>query len=246
MKDAAKALAKLGRSCFIPYVATSIPSSALENFIVGVWNLHAGRLGLGIPRGAGAEVWSQRLDVGAGDYVPWHSDKDEAAFAVDPDNPKHPIISSVTYLNDSDEMATVVFGENNTLVCFGRKGQHLAFDGRMLHGVVPVGKGGREDGADGEASGQRNKRRRKRRRRRLTLLVNLWLEPPSRQDFVAPPTGEGGENGGENIDFEKAPWDEIPVSHPLMTQDNDNPDEIIAQVTSRSDICTCLLVEAET
>ena len=135
-----KALAKLGRSSFLS--SDSIPSSPLERFVLSVFNFHTKRLNLRVPIGAGAELWSQRLNIPARDFVPWHRDKDESAFASNPSSPpRHPTVSTVTYLNDNESAATFVFGENNALAVFGREGEHLAFDGRMLHGVVRVGEG---------------------------------------------------------------------------------------------------------
>ena len=49
--------------------------------------------------------------------------------------------------------------------------------------------------------------------RRLTLLINLWLEPPERQNFVAIPECSGevpGDGGyGDDVTFLKAAWDEV-------------------------------------
>lgn len=125
-------MAKLGKSCFIPAAAaTDAHTTTLEAFILSVFRFHAQRLNLKVQQGAGAEVWSQRLDVGAGDFIPWHRDKCEASHKSCPDAPlRHPTVSTVTYLTDSS-VPTVVFGENNALVVFGRKGQHLAFDGKV-------------------------------------------------------------------------------------------------------------------
>ena len=125
----------------------------------------------------------------------------------------------------------------------------MAFDGKMLHGVVKMGKGGFEDDNNCKAGGQSSKRRRKNRRRRLTLLINLWLEPPSKQNFAALPKGHDlgvGRGGPGNTGFEKAAWHEMSVSHPLLGKDNDDPNQIIEKVSGTVDPGTYLLVDTET
>ena len=47
----------------------------------------------------------------------------------------NPTISTVTYLTSNSERPTVVFGEQETLISFPRQGNHLAFSGKLLHGV---------------------------------------------------------------------------------------------------------------
>lgn len=111
--------------------------------------------------------------------IPFHLDKDENHSKLHPTLPtKHPLISTVTYLKNS-ERSTIIFGENNILISKSEAGKHVAFSGEYIHGV---GEGGRK---------------RKREGKRLTVLVNVWLEKIMVDGFA-----ESEELGDDN-DFEE-------------------------------------------
>lgn len=134
------------------------------------------------------EWWCQHLNESLvdGEQIPWHYDKDEEMLALHPDSPaRHPILSTVTYLTPGSP--TVVFesaprdssGATKAWVMPGIPGDHLAFDGSLLHGVpagltnAQYGKGAEEVSADAAIA-----------RSRITFLVNVWPQD-------APPLGVG-------------------------------------------------------
>lgn len=181
--------------------AEGAPRTPLEHFALDVWALHMrGRAPAECdPARSGVEYWVQRrgsqMPRGA-QSINWHFDKDEelreahGLFV-------HPFISTVTYLSDAGA-PTVVMPVQIELdgsgaraseaggsaaaatVSYPRRGRHLAFTGRALHGC-PL-----------ELAFQK---RRQRPYERLTVLVNLWINhrpagveraPPD----AAPPTGK--------------------------------------------------------
>ena len=166
------------------------PRCALEALAGAIFRTHTREMGVdAFDRGtSGAEWWVQ-----TGKRVGLHWDKDEACreksgiFV-------HPALSTVTYLTedtgDGTNAPTLVF-ENVTVpeiarhgggvpgnlqpdprcrrvvASWPKRGKHVAFDGRLLHGVFPelsTPAGGNSRGSGGSRSF-----------RRVTFLVNVWL-----------------------------------------------------------------------
>ena len=160
------------------------PRCTIEALAAAVFRTHTRKMGGdAFDRGmSGAEWWVQ-----TGKRVGLHWDKDEACreksgvFV-------HPALSTVTYLTedtgDGTNAPTLVF-ENMTVPGIARhgggvpgnlqtdprcrrvvaswpkRGKHVAFDGRLLHGVFPELASAGTTRADGS--------------RRVTFLANVWL-----------------------------------------------------------------------
>lgn len=140
------------------------------------------------PDRSGIEWWIQMRDAAApGGYevIGFHWDKDEDLVDEQGLN-VHPLVATITYLTASGpptivlshrtgvEYGTERFGAiDEAVVCYPLPGKHVAFDGRLLHGVpsdlavddhvadVPEFFAAKRDGPAG---------------RRLTLLANVWLD----------------------------------------------------------------------
>ena len=160
------------------------PRCALEALAAAIFQTHTAKMGddafeVGT---SGAEWWVQ-----TGGSVGLHWDKDEACRETSGIF-VHPALSTVTYLtgdqNNDTDAPTLVF-ENLTVPRLARhgggvpgnlqpdpachrvvaswpkRGKHVAFDGRLLHGVFPELASAGTTHADGS--------------RRVTFLVNVWL-----------------------------------------------------------------------
>ena len=132
-----------------------------------VFWFHASRFNFNLTESSCCEVWAQDLLDGhapskaEAEYIPWHYDKDEEAYKKNNHLLIHPTIATVTYLTSNYHHPTVVFGEKETLISFPRCGNHLAFAGKLLHGVPAKGVSAK-----------------KQKKRRTTLLINIWLQAP--------------------------------------------------------------------
>ncbi|KAG8465809.1 hypothetical protein KFE25_005379 [Diacronema lutheri] len=151
----------------------------LERFALDVWAFHMhGRTPAECDLArSGVEFWAQRRSsrsARAAQSINWHFDKDEAlreAHGVF----VHPHISTVTYLSDAGAPTVVMpvridldgtgarldapaASASCATVSYPRRGRHLAFNGRLLHGC-PI-----------ELAFQRVQSYERR-----TVLVNIWL-----------------------------------------------------------------------
>ena len=180
-------LERLHRDCATVYTyvegsmwlaADAAPRCMIESLAAAVFKRHT--RGLVFDRtAAGAEFWVQVRMPSAdndGDPVDFHWDVDEHL------QDEHratvtPHLSTVTYLCDGGaptvlvddvhaperyRVADVYGTVESATLSFPRLGKHLVFDGRVLHGAVPVSAATPSEP-------------------RITLLVNIWLEHhPSR------------------------------------------------------------------
>jgi hypothetical protein len=135
----------------------------------------------------GAEWWVQvkpvsalGSDVVANEAVDLHYDKDEE-LAESFDLGSFPTLSTVTYLRSTPNASpTIVFphtydkgeGEviNEMLVSYPRRGKHLVFDGRLLHGA-PAHHALRQST---DAVSKSDAEERSSSQVRVTFLVNIW------------------------------------------------------------------------
>ena len=179
--DATK-LASLQRDCATVYTyidgamwfpANFKPRCLLESLACAIFERHTH--GLDFDRdSAGAEFWAQvRMPTGAAsDPIDFHFDVDEHLQDTQRWT-RSPHLSTVTYLTDGGAPTVVVHGVrapeqyrvadvygavSAATLSFPRTGKHLVFDGRLLHGAVPVV-------ADDPSSSPR-----------ITFLVNIWLD----------------------------------------------------------------------
>jgi Putative zinc finger in N-recognin (UBR box) len=141
----------------------------LEQLALCVFQRHASMRSL--ENLAGAEWWVQVKDLSSDNAaVDLHYDKDEnlaQAFGLG----CFPMLSTVTYLTENS-YPTLVFPHRHDeaedeqmeslLVSHPRRGKHLAFDGRLLHGA-PASKAMCLQASDVEFTGIR-----------VTFLVNVW------------------------------------------------------------------------
>lgn len=88
----------------------------------------------------------------------------------------------------------------------------------MLHSVLPRRSG--------------KKRKRGPKEKRLTLLINLWLDPPAQEGFVPLPPCAPQKNtrGADDVGFAKALWEEKEVRAPTLGTGSDDPDEIVESI----------------
>ena len=148
--------------------STDTPRCGLEEVALQIFKMHTEGCTFD-PSRSGAEWWTLVLD--ADSEVGWHWDKDYALESSMKLN-VYPQIGTVTYLSDHGVPTAVARMAAPPLVtdalppssqgyylCYPKRGRHLAFDGRFLHGSKegfahsPLPKG----------------------ERRTTLLVNVWL-----------------------------------------------------------------------
>lgn len=178
------------------------PSSALEAYALDVWRFHMGAGAcpqLCDPQRSGVEFWVQRRSsrqARAARAINWHFDKDER-LREDHGVFVHPYLSTVTYTSDLNGAPTVVLpvrisfdGQQPTpapsgvpttgrgVVSFPKRGRHLAFNGRLLHGC-PVELAHEPRGAY----------------ERMTILVNVWVNHRPRDVEVAQPRDQGHGGG---------------------------------------------------
>ena len=152
--------------------AGSEPRCALEELARKVFELHvAGIDGTWDATKSGAEWWVQVRHEGdsKNEAVAFHWDKDEALLDNIGVN-VHPAISTVTYLTTSGAPTLVldcVLGDDildctlqKGYLSFPKRGKHIAFDGRLLHG------------APRELAKPRHV---EKGYTRVSFLVNIWL-----------------------------------------------------------------------
>ena len=169
------------RKCFVGesfwLAAGSEPRCALEELARKVFELHvAGIDGTWDATKSGAEWWVQvrHEDDGQKEAVSFHWDKDEDLvddFGVN----VHPAISTVTYLTTSgaptlvlDHVPPMMYEDveqfrgpvGQGYLSFPKRGKHIAFDGRLLHG------------APRELAKPRHV---EKGYERVSFLVNIWL-----------------------------------------------------------------------
>ncbi|GMH87417.1 hypothetical protein TrST_g13309 [Triparma strigata] len=227
LKPVAKRLAAAGKSTWVPFSNAEAPSSLLESFALKISLHHLSKLGLPLPGSGGCEIWSHRLTPASS--IPWHQDKDERHSKMHPDqDPRHPLISTVTYLK-TDPTPTIIFGDNNTLVSSAVTGNHVAFSGELIHGVIS-----NFEGSDSNSKKKKKKKKRKRESNRLTLLINIWAFPPMLEDFIPYEdvnTNDDDNNDDDNNDddnnysiatltLEQCMWKEIEVDSGPKTLSN--------------------------
>ena len=255
-------------------------AGTLAAFAQDVFWFHARRLGMTCAADGGAEYWVQCVATavvsrhaderdgsdghgshgGSGDEtetIPWHYDKDEAAFAQT-GVWRHPAVATVTYLTTGG-VPTVVFGESGALISHPHGGNHLAFAGDLLHGCPAHATGLCAANTTCAEQGPRT-----------TLLVNLWPgRPPLRTTFL--PRGGAGvdrapkkraaaaaapkkkrerekartkdavgkpkavdqasSNPRSKLTATIARWQEVCVQHPTRTDAMEDPDAVLQQVS---------------
>ena len=166
--------------------ANAKPRCLVESLVAAVFKRHTHDLQINRET-AGAEFWVQvRLPSnGDGDDdgpIDFHFDVDEY-MQDEKSQTLTPHLSTVTYLSDCGAPTVVVGVEapagyrvpdvygsiSSAMLSFPLYGKHLAFDGKLLHGAVPVG-----DAFSGDEP-------------RITLLVNIWLghQPTHIQPMIA-------------------------------------------------------------
>lgn len=153
-------------------MAASEPLPVLEQLAKYIFDFHTKDRALSFdPARSGAEWWTQCID--ASDEIGLHWDRD---YAIEGDCGinVHPHLATVTYLSDVGtptivlENAPPLFSADETRpevvalhVSWPRRGKHIAFDGRWLHGAP-----------DGFPQSRRAPRAGEKR---ITFLVNVWL-----------------------------------------------------------------------
>jgi hypothetical protein len=162
-----------------------------------------------IDNGGGAEWWVQvKYPNSMKEAIDLHYDKDEELASVF-DLGSFPTLSTVTYLSDNIlnegvcAAPTLVFShmyemsdtgpiglcdDNGTmlpqlLVSHGRRGKHLVFDGKLLHGA-PSHMSLRQNPEDFEST-SRNGIKSKHEGIRVTFLVNVWVTPPAEVSILS-------------------------------------------------------------
>eukprot|EP00729_Bicosta_minor_P022508 gene22508-31265_t len=150
-------------------------------------------------REAGAEWWVQIRggDSPDGEAIGFHWDRDEVLADDDPPQLVHPSVATVTYLTDVGAPTMVIEQVPLKMPTSGQEtvanaktaflsqpaaGKHIAFDGRLLHGVPPEmmlnktsksskhRKRKRQNTGGGNADGGAMQKS-----RRITFLVNMWF-----------------------------------------------------------------------
>jgi len=197
-----------GETYFIPCQMT--PRCALEELALQVFRHHTKSLPPGSydPNQSGAEWWTLVLETplppnsdefdkdedDEGDDVGMHFDADYGLESQVPDTMVHPRLATITYLSDIgvptlilDQKSPKIQSLERTVergwLSAPRRGKHVAFDGRLLHGApgyIFPGYGYKEDSnehlnkkvkLDPAATNHEIKSQGKR----YTFLVNIWL-----------------------------------------------------------------------
>ena len=154
------------------------PNCALEQLAAAIFKHHTKSCDDFDPESSGVEWWIQSRDPGTNQGLTLHWDKDED-LRIHHGLYAHPQLSTVTYLTEG--APTVIFdgltvpaiarhgngtpaGLSPSPECTGvyvsypKPGKHIAFDGRLLHGVL------------NDLSPESSKDA-----RRVTFLANVWL-----------------------------------------------------------------------
>ncbi|GMH47486.1 hypothetical protein TrLO_g2712 [Triparma laevis f. longispina] len=191
---------KTKETFFLPYPFTTPPLTDMESYARDVFNLHTQNLDVG--PSSGAEFWCQVKPTSSDSSIDLHYDKDEYLsenFTLG----SFPLKSTVTYLTASRQ-PTVIFDHcyedredeviKEARVCYPRRGKHVVFNGKLLHGAVDeeefrgfyVGEEMEEDV-------------------RVTFLVNVWvnsrpaIESLSEEDRSL--IGPASDNASDNVEF---------------------------------------------
>ena len=158
-------------------------ASAIETFVRFLFFSHCKRLSLTVdPLVSGVEFWASSSSDPK-DTMPYHYDKDEALLKSSGET-AHPAVATVTYLEDCIQLPTVVFGEEETIVSFPRRGNHLCFAGSLLHGCPGALLRPPREAREGEAG------------RRMTLMVNVWSRRAPLMEGMGT-LGKKNKKGGE-------------------------------------------------
>ncbi|KAL1526231.1 hypothetical protein AB1Y20_014954 [Prymnesium parvum] len=180
LQIASEELDALRRDCRVAFAlgssnwldADATPRCTLERIALSLFTAHT--RGLAYERScSGAEWWAQVRESGHPDEaIELHWDVDE--YCCDTQNVNvHPRVSNVLYLTDEGaptlvlqkraprsnaDLAKETYGTiDEGCISWPSVGKLLAFDGRLLHGTLPLAPAAREGLA------------------RVTLLVNIWL-----------------------------------------------------------------------
>jgi len=151
--------------------ASSKPRTTLERLALEIFRFHS-RSAQFDPASSGVEWWTQVIHTG--DDIGFHWDRDYD-MEVDAGLLIHPHVATVTYLSTSGA-PTLVIKHASPLTpgdslcgkaqqvhaCVPKKGCHLSFDGRMLHGA-PSSLSALVDGSSSKGE------------KRVTFLANIWI-----------------------------------------------------------------------
>jgi hypothetical protein len=133
-----------GKSMWLPTSEAGHPTCGLERLAAAVLSIHD-------PTGsaAGVEWWVQIRGPATnhGDAIGFHWDRDEVLADADPPTLAHPMVATVTYLTSAGAPTVVLdvaplqlpgtASATRGYVSHPSPGKHIAFDGRLLHGVPP-------------------------------------------------------------------------------------------------------------
>ena len=135
--------------------------NVIEKFVYDITLFHLKRLGKSIngDKKYYSEFWWRTLNIDKEQIIAhiFHRDKDEACFLQD-NKLIHPLLSTVTYFDDS-KIPTIIINETNKiLLSFPLNNKHLSFNSECYHGVVKVFDHIKENEL------------------RKTLMINIWEE----------------------------------------------------------------------
>ena len=121
-----------------------------------------------------------------------------------------PLLATVTYLTTCESLPTVVFGEEESIVSYPVRGNHLAFAGRLVHGVPETLRRG----------GGRGKKR-------FVIMVNLWKAAPDLREMGA--LHGSSTVATDSFQLDHASWKEVlvgPAAHTTVYEDG-NVDAVV-------------------
>lgn len=164
----------------------------LEKFIYDISVFHLKKLGISLDDNYYIEFWCRTHNKNEYTLHNFHSDKDEEYFKIT-NQIEPPILSTVTYLNDSYYPTAITNIPNhlgnftkvtnkNILLSFPKKLKHISFDGKYIHGVFNVFK-------NIEDTNNLSKNPRQ------TLMINYWKKKPVNVDYYH-------DNNNNNIKIE--------------------------------------------
>ena len=186
---------------FHPFHLFSKHDNHILRFVEDVFNFHVSRLNLKVDaKVAGCEFWFHKTSSER-ESMDFHFDKDEQRLKI-LDEMVHPTLATITYLSDSIQLPTLIFGEEESILCFPHKGRHISFGGNLLHGCphnLMIRK--RKKGADCSF--------------RLTLMVNLWCTHQPMLDEMGEFRYYQGDMTAttkiEPLSVSFAPWTEVEI-----------------------------------
>ena len=187
----------------------------------------------------GAEWWVQIRGGNSpdGEAIGFHWDRDEVLADEDPPQLVHPSVATVTYLTDVGAPTMVIEQPPLQMPADGREtiahaktaflsqpaaGKHIAFDGRLLHGVPPelmLKKGSkstkrrkrkRDGGGGGGGGGVAEKGR------RITFLVNMWFDGKPTGIKRYPPAAARKHPLTRTGAKQLVPWERVPNDGPVV------------------------------